>query len=149
MKRRLLRVAACLLQTSIANVAMCALILRFRHLVVSLFVSQPTPEIQLYADHYLLGVAPFYLLLGVLMMYRAAIQSMGNALVPFLACILELIARIAATTLLTSRIGYWGVCLASPLAWAAACLILVPAYWLSLRRHTISSGTGRLGGGNA
>ncbi len=127
-------VAACLLQTSIANLAMCALILSCRHLVVPLFVSQPTPDIRLYADQYLMGVAPFYLLLGLLMMYRSAIQSMGNALVPFLACIVELVLRVAATTLLTARIGYWGVCLASPLAWLGACALLVPVYRRSIRQ---------------
>lgn len=127
-------VAACLLQTSIAALAMCALILCCRHLVVPLFVSQPTPQICLYSDQYLIGVAPFYLLLGLLMMYRSAIQGMGNTLVPFLACITELVLRVAATTLLTAQVGYWGVCFASPLAWLGACLVLVPAYRRSIRR---------------
>ncbi len=127
--------AACLLQTSIANVVMCALILLGRSLVVPLFVNEPTAEIQLYSDQYLLSVAPFYLLLGVLSIYRSSIQSMGNSLVPFLACIIELFARVGTTLILPSFIGYTGICLATPVAWIGACALLVPVYRRSVRPY--------------
>lgn len=122
-------VAACLLQTSLANAAMCAMIFLGHSMVVPLFVDQPTTEIVWYSDRYLLTVAPFYLLLGVLQMYRSSIQSMGNGAVPFAACIIELICRIGATTLLAGQIGYIGVCFATPLAWIGACALLIPAYF--------------------
>lgn len=121
-------VSACLLQTSIVNVVMCLLIVMCRHLLAPLFVSQPTSEIIWYSDMYLLSVAPFYLLLGVLQIYRSSIQSMGNGRAPFAACIIELIVRISATTFLAAWIGYIGICLATPLAWLGACALLVPVY---------------------
>lgn len=121
-------VGACLLQTSIVNVAMCVMIVLGRHLVVPLFVSEPSSEIIWYSDKYLLAVAPFYLMLGVLQIYRSSIQSMGNGRAPFAACIIELIVRIAATTFLAAKIGYTGICLATPLAWIGACSLLVPVY---------------------
>lgn len=132
MKRIKKGVAACLLQTSIANAAMCALIIVCRHLVVPLFVNQPTSEIIWYSDGYLLSVAPFYLMLGVLQIYRSSIQSMGDGKTPFAACIIELIVRVSATTFLAAVLGYVGICLATPLAWLGACCLLVPVY----RKHS-------------
>ncbi|MDO4281103.1 MAG: MATE family efflux transporter [Peptococcaceae bacterium] len=134
-------VKASLIQTSIANIFMCALILLCRELVVPLFVSNPSAEIRLYASQYLLSVAPFYLLLGVLVIYRASVQSMGNSLAPFLACIMELICRISATFILAHFIGYVGVCLATPLAWIGACLVLVPMYIHTIRRVSADCNT--------
>lgn len=128
--------AACLLQTSIANAIMCVMIIFGRHLVVPMFVSQPTPEIVWYSDHYLLTVAPFYLLLGVLQIYRSAIQSMGNSWTPFSACIIELIFRITSTTVFAGIIGYVGICFATPFAWIGACVLLVPVYWNTILKHT-------------
>ncbi len=128
-------VADCLLLTSAINVVMCALILLCRQFVVPLFVSDPTVEITLHANQYLTVIAPFYLLLGVLIIYRASIQSMNNGVIPFIACIIELFARTGATTVLTARVGYLGVCLATPLAWCGACVLLVPAYWRIIHRY--------------
>ncbi|MFR4511882.1 MAG: MATE family efflux transporter [Clostridium sp.] len=121
--------AACLLQTSIANALMCVMIIFGRHLVVPMFVTQPTAEIIWYSDYYLMTVAPFYLLLGVLQIYRSAIQSMGNSWIPFTACIIELIFRITSTTVFAGIIGYVGVCFATPFAWIGAIALLVPVYW--------------------
>lgn len=121
-------VSACLLQTSVINLMMCAAIILCRHLLVPLFVSQPTAEIVWYSDAYLLSVAPFYLLLGSLQIHRSSVQSMGNGKAPFLGCIIELIVRIGATTLLAARIGYIGICLATPLAWLGAGSLLVYVY---------------------
>lgn len=121
-------VAACFFQTSIANIAICALIILCRHLIVPMFVNHPTAEIVWYSDKYLLTVAPFYLLLGTLLTYRSTIQSMGNNWPPFAACIIELFVRIGATAFLASEIGYIGICLATPLAWLGACSLLLPIY---------------------
>ena len=41
--------------------------------------------------------------------------------------------RIGATAILTSYIGYTGVCVASPLAWAGACALLIPVYYHMMR----------------
>ena len=46
---------------------------------------------------------------------------------------IELVMRLAATIGLTAAIGYMGVCLASPLAWAGACGLLIPVYYRMIR----------------
>lgn len=126
-------VNACLIQTELLNILMCVGILIFRSFIVLLFLTNPTEEIIRYSNGYLLCVAPFYLLLGLLAVYRSSIQSMQNAAAPFAACIIELVMRIGATAILTSYIGYTGVCIASPLAWAGACALLIPVYYHMMR----------------
>ena len=92
-------------------------------------VDFPTPEVIGYAEQYLLAVSPFYLLLGLLQIYRSAEQSMGDGRAPFLACMIELVMRIAGTAGLSRVLGYTGICLASPLAWAGAIALLIPVYY--------------------
>ncbi len=130
-------VNACLVQTEFLNIVMCMGIILLRQQVVLLFLSEPSAEIIRYSNGYLLSVAPFYLLLGLLAVYRSSIQSMQNTAVPFGACIIELIMRIGSTLFLTSLIGYTGVCIASPLAWAGACALLIPVYYRMTRKFKV------------
>ena len=132
-----LGVRACLIQTEAFNILMCAGILLLRHPIVRMFLSDPTQEIYHYSDAYLTIVAPFYLLLGLLAVYRTSIQSMQNGRAPFLACMIELIMRLAATVWLSAFIGYTAVCIASPLAWFGACALLIPCYYkmMGFRQH--------------
>ena len=116
-----------------ANVLMAALMLVCRKQVVSLFIDAPTAAVVEYAVGYLVAVAPFYPLLGFLLVYRSAEQSMGDSRSPFMACMVELVLRIAATTFLSRLIGYTGVCLASPLAWLGAISLLIPVYYRRMK----------------
>lgn len=131
-------VRACLIQTEAFNILMCAGILLLRHPIVRMFLSDPTPEIYHYSDAYLTIVAPFYLLLGLLAVYRTSIQSMQNGRAPFLACMIELVMRLAATVWLSSFIGYTAVCIASPLAWFGACALLIPCYYKMMKSESKS-----------
>ena len=124
---------ASLLQTECSNLFICILILLCRGFVVPLFIDSPTEEIVGYANGYLLAVAPFYILLGLLVIYRSAVQSMGNSKAPFAACIIELAMRIGGTMGLPSLIGYTGICLASPLAWMGAIALLIPVYYRDIK----------------
>ena len=126
-------VRAALIQLTTANVLMAALMLVCRRQVVSLFIDAPTAAVVEYAMGYLVAVAPFYPLLGFLLIYRSAEQSMWDSRSPFMACMIELVVRIAATTFLSRLIGYTGICLASPLAWLGAILLLIPVYYRRMR----------------
>ena len=130
-------VRAALLQTETLNLLMCAGILLLRHPLVRLFLTEPGAEIYRYSDGYLLGVAPFYVILGLLAVYRTSIQSMQNGWAPFTACMIELVMRIAATGVLFRAMGYTAVCLASPLAWFGACALLIPVYYHMMRPRSV------------
>ena len=126
-------VRAGLFQLEMMNVVMCAAMLLLRHPIVRMFLTDPSAEIYQYSDGYLLGVAPFYFILGLLAVYRSAIQSMQNGKVPFAACMIELLMRIVATVVLSHMLGYAAVCIASPMAWFGACVLLIPAYYYMMR----------------
>ena len=79
--------------------------------------------------------AVFILALGVLFVYRNALQGLGNAVMPLISGGVELAMRLAAAILLSRFLGYVGVCLANPVAWTGAAVMLVPAYLAELRRQ--------------
>ena len=128
-------VTSCLILASIINLIMCIVILVCRHMVIPLFVNNPTAELSVYSDQYFFAVAPFYLLLGVLILYRSSVQSMGNSVAPFVACLIELVVRSGATFILSKPIGYIGICFATPLAWIWASLFLIPVYRKMIHRN--------------
>lgn len=128
-------VKASLIQTEVVNILLGILIIGGRSLVVPMFIDTPTDSIIHYANGYLLAVAPFYLLMGLLLVIRSSVQSMGNGGAPFAACITELILRIAATFGLSALMGYTGICLASPLAWLGADILLVIVYASMMKKR--------------
>lgn len=130
-------VRACLIQTEGLNLLMGIIMLLFRRQIVELFISNPSPEMIAYSNGYINVVAPCYLILGLLLTYRTAIQSMQNTIAPFSACMIELVMRIAATMILTNLVGYLGVCVASPMAWIGACALLIPVYYHVIRKAAI------------
>ncbi len=113
---------------------MCIGIIVLRHPIVRLFLTKPSHTIYHYSDMYLTVVAPFYFILGLLAVYRTTIQSMQNGRAPFIACIIELVMRLAATLGLSGIVGYTSVCIASPLAWFGACAFLIPCYCIMIRK---------------
>lgn len=129
-------VRASLIQIQSCNLLMCAILLLCCNPVVSLFLDNPTTEILGYAKGYFVAVAPFYVLLGFLLVFRTAVQSMDNRTAPFAACITELVMRVGGTLLLGSVLGYTGICLASPLAWLGATALLIPVYRREIRQKS-------------
>ena len=77
------------------------------------------------------GVLPTLYLLYV---YRAALQGMGNTLMPMLSGFAECVMRIASALFLPGLIGYQGVFWAEALAWIGADLILIPSYYIMMRK---------------
>ncbi|MDE5565262.1 MAG: polysaccharide biosynthesis C-terminal domain-containing protein, partial [Oscillospiraceae bacterium] len=97
---------------------------------VYLFLSTDDPAFAIimeYAVKYLRISGLFYPVLAVLFVLRNSLQGMGYSLLPMSAGILELVARVAAALFLVTSFGFTGVCLASPVAWVAADVLLVLA----------------------
>lgn len=128
-------VKAGLIQTEVVNILLGILVIGGRNLVVPMFIDTPTDSIVRYANGYLLAVAPFYLLVGLLLIVRSSVQSMGNGKAPFAACMTELVLRIIATFGLSALLGYVGICLASPIAWLGADLLLVVVYCSMMKKN--------------
>ncbi len=71
----------------------------------------------------------FYFPLGLISVYRNALQGLGNGFVPMMGGVFELMARGLVIVLLFDSLQFTGVCLADPLAWVAALIPLVPYYY--------------------
>lgn len=75
--------------------------------------------------HTLLTVNGFlYVVLGLLFVFRSALQGMGDANVPTVSGIVELVLRSGAALLLVAPLGFLGTVLAAPLAWMGALVVL-------------------------
>lgn len=120
--------------TEITDFLMIAIILIIEPYIVPMFVSDASPAVYGYAWDFFKITLPFYPMLGLLCVYRTSVQAMGNSIAPFVACIVELVARSASSIILASVIGYAGVVFSSPLAWIGADLIVIPSYVYMMRR---------------
>lgn len=80
----------------------------------------------------------FYAALGVLTICRYSIQGLGYSNLSMLSGVMEMIARCGVSLWLVPALAFTGVCLGDPVAWVAADVFLVPAFWLLYRhlKHT-------------
>lgn len=111
-----------------------ALLIPFGGVICRIFFADNVPEVLKMAHTYLIICSSAFPALGLLFLYRNALQGMGNSFVPFLAGVSELVMRIISAVFLSKYIGYTGVCLAGPLAWVAAAVPLALMYYLKIHR---------------
>lgn len=102
--------------------------------LTSLFMSETNTEILAYAQQYLNIVAAFYPALALLFLYRNILQGIGDSLFPMLGGVTEFVARLLVIFTLPAVLGYIGVCLASPIAWLAAAVLLFIRYRLWIKK---------------
>ncbi|MDR1867412.1 MAG: MATE family efflux transporter [Treponema sp.] len=76
----------------------------------------------------------FYIFLACLFIFRQTLQGLGNSIIPTIAGIAELLMRIFAAIILAHYFGFSGICFSGPLAYIGACIPLVWAMTLTLRR---------------
>ncbi len=100
---------------------------------VGLFIENPDASILAYAQECLNYSAIFFIPLGLIFIYRNALQGMGESFVPMMAGAYELIARAIVAFTLPKFIGYTGICLADPVAWLAAAIPLGIYYYKKMK----------------
>lgn len=118
----------------IAAVALGALLVAFGAPLVRLFVGEGSDDVVDMAALMLVINGTTYWVLGVLFVVRGALQGLGDAMIPTLTGVVELIMRVGAAIVLGAAFGYVGVVWSNPLAWVGAVVLLVPAYVHAHRR---------------
>lgn len=78
--------------------------------------------------HFLCVLAVFFPLLYLLYIVRSCVQGMGNALVPMISSVVQLMMRVGCALFLTRVIGESGVFYGEVLAWAGANVLLWGCY---------------------
>lgn len=100
---------------------------------VMMFISSPDAEILKYSQEVLNLSAIFFIPLGLIFIYRNALQGIGDSFVPMMAGAYELIARAIVAFTLPKFIGFTGICLADPVAWLAAAIPLGITYFKRIK----------------
>ncbi len=110
------------------------LIYPFADYMMALFVDRSEQAVIHNAALFMRVANYFYPFLGLLTILRYSIQGLGYSNLSMLSGVMEMIARCGVSLWLVPALAFTGVCLGDPVAWMAADLFLVPAYWL-LYRH--------------
>lgn len=101
---------------------------------IGLFIENPTDEILYYGQQVFNYCAYFFIPLGLIFIYRNALQGMGESFIPMMAGVYELVARAIVAFTLPKFIGFTGICLADPCAWLAAAIPLGFVYYKKIKR---------------
>ncbi len=99
-----------------------------------LFIDGTETEVIALAQQYINAGSYFYPVLAVLFVLRNSIQGVGYSMTAMTTGIFELVARACMGFGFVKRFGYDAVCVANPVAWAAADLFLFPAYTVVMKK---------------
>lgn len=102
-----------------------------------LFLNPNEPQLSFLMNltaRYVVTATAFFFPLALVNIVRFSIQGMGYSAFAILAGVLEMIARTGVGMGLVPVFGYSAVCFASPAAWIAADLFLIPASMACIRR---------------
>lgn len=101
--------------------------------IVCWFIANPSVEVLGYATTYLHTISWYFVFLAFLFLYRNVLQGLGNGILPMMCGVAEMVVRTIIAFTLTGRWGYMAICMASPLAWIAACIPLWLCYQIQIR----------------
>ena len=124
-------VRACLKMSMAFAVGIGVLLIAFGSHVLALFVGADAAgaeEVIAYGETFLLANGSTYVILALLLVYRNVLQGLGQSVIPTIAGAMELLMRAAAAIFLCTYLGFFGACLANPLAWIGAAVPVVLAY---------------------
>lgn len=99
-----------------------------------LFLSENIDQIMPNVATYLQCISVFMIPLTAVNVYRNGLQGMGLGFLPMLAGIFELVGRSATAIIAKSMHSYIGICLASPMAWILADLLLLSVYFATMKK---------------
>ena len=132
-------VRKCTILTLILSIVGGLVLIFFGDVFVQLFIKDVTIEVIELAQLYLNIIAGFLFVLGLLFIYRNTLQGLGNAFVPMLSGISELVMRVGVVLAVVGTFGYVGVCFAEPIAWIGGALPLAIKYFIEIRKLTATS----------
>lgn len=88
-----------------------------------------------YAKKYLCYQGVFYGALGVIYVYRNALQGIGRSALTMIGGVTELLGRTVSSFLFVKLFGFTGICMSNPTAWLAADIFLVATYYVIMRKY--------------
>ncbi len=101
--------------------------------ITACFVGYGETDILSHSQHFMRVTSLCYPILGVLVIFRYSLQSIGFTKVAMMSGVNELLARCLVSVFLVPAFGFSGVCWGDPAAWLSADCFLVPTFILVLR----------------
>ena len=101
--------------------------------IMELFVGEGQQEVVDMGHMYLIVNGVNYWILALLFIFRYTLQGLGQSVVPTIAGVMELLMRAGAAIFLCEIWGYFGACVANPMAWAGSCIPLAIAFFWTRR----------------
>lgn len=117
------------------SVAACLIVALWGGEISRLFISGDDVDGILEQIRYFLIInGLFYPLLTLIFIFRNSLQGLGSGIPAMTAGIFELVGRSFVAFCLVGTFGFNAVCFANPAAWVAADLLLLPVYFVVIRR---------------
>ncbi len=123
----------CLLLSLSITAVISVLAITFGSPITALFVGSAPKVIRL-SQVYLNLNCSFYCVLAILFAVRFTLQGVGMSFVPTMAGVMELVMRAIAAAFLATAFGFAGASFCNPLAWFGSLSVLLPAYFLAVRK---------------
>lgn len=121
-------VKAANLMSAVYAVLIYGVIYQLLPYVIRLFVSEDIEIVYGYARIYIIICGMFFIPLGMIFIFRNALQGCGFGLMPMLGGVVELASRCVAAFVAAKLLSYEGVCFANAGAWITAGIFLWLAY---------------------
>ncbi len=123
-------------------VAMGIVLATVGSVIAWMFVDRGETAVLTEVQNYMRWLGIFFWLLAILNCTRMTIQGLGYSGIAVFAGFSELLARGLASLFLVPRLAFPGVCMADPLAWIAATVIVVPVFTVIIRKLERQLGKG-------
>lgn len=99
-----------------------------------MFLNKGETEILSTVAEYFGICAWFYLALSLIFIFRNALQGMGHSMIAMSGGIFELVARAIVSYGFITKFGFIAACFSNPIAWIAADVLLLPAYFIVMNK---------------
>jgi putative MATE family efflux protein len=122
-------VRACIFLSVVGSIIFGILVTVLAKPLTMLFVGGGKEEIYALSRTYLMFNGMFYFVLGLLGVYRNALQGVSRSILVLIAGLVELVVRTALSLLSMKYWGYIGICLSASMTWVATAIYLIIAYY--------------------
>ncbi len=121
--------------TIVYGVVTAAILMPTPQYTIPLFVTGDAAEMVEWAKIYFKICPLFYIPLGLIFVYRNALQGMGYSVTTLLGAVIELVSRIIFAIIAVRKESYAGVCYANAIAWLSAGILLFVCFEIIIRRQ--------------
>ena len=102
--------------------------------VIRLFVTEDIDTVYGYARTYIIICGAFFIPLGMIFIFRNALQACGYGFLPMMGGVVELFGRAIIAFAAARMLSYVGVCFANVIAWLAAGIFLWIGYHITMKK---------------